>query len=135
MDVHSWHPRPVETAVLAGCAVLAAALALVADPAGRVLFAVAAVGLAAVVTTDLLVRPRLAAGPAGVEVRTLATRRRLPWAALERIAVDEHTRRGLTARTLELEAAGELIVLSKRTLGEDPRDVADTLAKLRYTSP
>ena len=130
-----WAPRPVETATAAAGAVLAAALAVVADPAGRVLFAVAAVGLLALVAADLLVRPRLAADADGVQVRTLAARRRLPWSALERVDVDERSRYGLTARTLELDAGGTLVVLGRRTLGSDPRDVADALARIRYTSP
>lgn len=128
----SWSPRTVETATAAGCGAVALALALIADPMGRVLFGVAAVGLLLLAATDLLLRPRLAADPAGLQVRTLTTRRRLPWPAVERIDVDEHARYGLTARTLELEAGGELIVLGKRALGQDPRDVADALARIRY---
>lgn len=128
----SWHPRTVETAVAATCGVLALGLALVADPMGRVLFAVAGVGLLLLAAADLLLRPRLAADRAGLLVRTLTTSRRLPWSAVERVAVDEHSRYGLTARTLEVESDGELIVLGKRSLGEDPRDVADALARIRY---
>jgi len=129
-----WFPRPVETVAAAAGAVLALLLAVVADPAGQVLFAVAAAGLAAVAAADLLLRPRLAADPEGVQVRTLTARRRMPWSAVERIDVDEHDRYGLTARTLELETAGMLIVLGRRALGADPREVADTLARIRYTN-
>jgi hypothetical protein len=128
-----WSPRPVETASAAAGAVVAVLLALVADPAGRVLALVAAVGLAALTAADLLLRPRLTAEPAGIRLRTLAVRRRLPWSAVERVDVDERTRYGLTARTLELEAGGALVVLGRRALGEDPRDVADALARIRYT--
>ncbi len=128
----SWYPRTVETAAAAACGVLALLLALVADPMGRVLFAVAGVGLLLLAAADVLLRPRLAADPAGLRVRTLTTSRRLPWSAVERVAVDEHNRYGLTARTLEVESDGELIVLGKRSLGQDPRDVADTLARIRY---
>ena len=128
-----WSPRPLETAVaiLAGLVVLL--LALLADPAGRLLLGVAALGLLVLGAADLLLRPRLAADPAGVQVRTLASRHRLPWSAVERVDVDEHTRYGLTSRTLELEAGELLVVLGKRALGADPRDVADTLARIRYT--
>jgi hypothetical protein len=128
----SWSPRWVETAVAAGCGVLALLVALVADPVGRILFGIAALGLLLLAASDLLLRPRLAAGPTGLQVRTLTSSRRLPWPEVERVEVDEHTRYGLTARTLELESDGELIVLGKRTLGQDPRDVADTLARIRY---
>lgn len=128
----SWSPRTVETAAAAVCGMLALLLALVADPMGRVLFAVAGTGLLVLAAADLLLRPRLAADPAGLRVRTLTTSRRLPWSAVERVAVDEHNRYGLVARTLEVESDGELIVLGKRSLGEDPRDVADALARIRY---
>jgi hypothetical protein len=128
-----WAPRPAETAAAAGGAVIALALAAVADAPGRVLFGVAAVGLLALVAVDLVLRPRLAADAGGVRVRTLTVRRRLPWSALERVDVDERSRYGLTARTLELDAGDTLVVLGRRTLGTDPRDVADALAKIRYT--
>jgi hypothetical protein len=129
-----WSPRPAETAVaiLAGLVVLL--LALLADPAGRLLLGVAAFGLLAIGAADLLLRPRLAADRAGVQVRTLASRHRLPWSAIRRVDVDEHTRYGLTSRALELEAGELFVVLGKRTLGADPRDVADTLARIRYTA-
>jgi Bacterial PH domain len=129
-----WFPRPVETAVAAGGVVAALLLAAAADPAGRVLFGVAALGLLGLVATDLLLRPRLAADETGVRVRTLAVRRRLPWSALQRVDVDERSRHGLTTRTLELDAGDTLIVLSRRALGTDPRDVADALARIRYTN-
>ena len=133
-DLAQWSPRPVETAVaiLAGLVVLL--LALLADPGGRLLLGVAALGLLAVGVADVLLRPRLAADRAGIRVRTLASRHHLPWSAIGRVEVDEHTRYGLTSRTLELEAGELFVVLSKRTLGADPRDVADTLARLRYTA-
>ena len=131
-DLAKWSPRPAGTAVaiLAGLVVLL--LALLADPAGRLLLGLAALGLLAVGVADLLLRPRLAADRTGVQVRTLASRHRLPWSAIQRVAVDEHTRYGLTSRTLELEAGELFVVLGKRALGADPRDVADTLARIRY---
>ena len=133
-DLAQWSPRPVETAVaiLAGLVVLL--LALLADPGGRLLLGVAALGLLALGVADVLLRPRLAADRAGIRVRTLVSRHHLPWSAIGRVEVDEHTRYGLTSRTLELEAGELFVVLGKRTLGADPRDVADTLARLRYTA-
>ena len=133
-DPAQWSPRPVETAlaILAGLVVLL--LAVLADPAGRLLLGVAAVGLLTVGTADLLLRPRLSADRAGIQIRTLASRYRLPWSAIGRVKVDEHTRYGLTSRTLELEAGELFVVLGKRTLGADPRDVADVLARIRYTA-
>src|SRR3954452_396000 len=131
----AWSPRPLETAValLGGLVVLL--LAVLADPAGRLLLGVAALGLLVLGAADLVLRPRLAAAPAGVQVRTLASRHRLPWSAVDRVEVEEHTRYGLTSRTLELESGELLVVLGKRTLGADPRDVADALARIRYAAP
>ena len=129
-----WSPRPAETAAAAGGAVVALVLAAGADPAGRVLFGLAAIGLLALTVVDLLLRPRLSADPDGLRVRTLAVRRRLPWSALHRVVVDERSRYGLTARTLELDAGDTLVVLGRRALGTDPRDVADALARIRYTN-
>jgi Bacterial PH domain len=128
----AWSPRPIETAAILAAGLVVLILAALADPAGRLLLGVAGLGLLAVATTDLLLRPRLTADAAGIQVRTLATRHRLPWSALRRVEVDEHSRYGLMSRTLELEAGELLVVLGRRTLGADPRDVADALARIRY---
>ncbi|HEV7657002.1 MAG TPA: PH domain-containing protein [Mycobacteriales bacterium] len=130
----AWAPRPGETALalFGGLAILL--LAALADPAGRLLLGVAALGLFVLAAADLLLRPRLAADPTGVQVRTLISRHRLPWSAIQRVEIDEHTRYGLTSRTLELESGELLVILGKRTLGADPRDVADTLARIRYAA-
>jgi hypothetical protein len=130
-----WSPRPVETALAAGGGVVALLLASVSDPAGRVLLGVAGVFLLLLTATDLLVRPRLAADPAGLRLRTLSVRRDLPWSQVERVVVDERRRRGLVARTLEVDAGDTLVVLGRRSLGADPREVADAIAKIRYTAP
>ena len=104
---------------------------MTADPAGRLLFGAAAAGFAALAVVDLLLRPRLKADAYGLELRTLAVRRRLPWSAVLRVGVDERTRYGLTARTLEIDAGDTLVVLGRRSLGADPRDVAGALARIR----
>jgi hypothetical protein len=77
---------------------------------------------------DALVRPRLAAGPDGVVVRSLAGRRHMPWAGL-RARVRETRRFGVRTRALELDTAagpddeGLLVVLTRRDLAADPDDV------------
>jgi hypothetical protein len=126
-----WAPRPAETGLAALGAVVAAVLAVTSDPAGRLLFGVAAVCLAALVLADVLLRPRLRADADAVEVRTVALRRRLPWSTVQRVKVDERSRYGLVSRTLELEAGDTLVVLGRRSLGADPRDVAEALRELR----
>jgi hypothetical protein len=126
-----WAPRTADTAAAGAVAAIALGLAATADPAGRLLFGLLAVWLAGVVAADLLLRPRLRADPTGVELRTLSTRRRLDWSDVRRIAVDERARYGLTARTLEVDAGDTLVLLGRRSLGTDPRDVADALQAIR----
>jgi Bacterial PH domain len=126
-----WAPRPVETATAAVSALIAVALAVTSDSAGQLLFGIGAVCLAGLVAADLVLRPRLRADENTVEVRTLAVRRRLPWSAVQRVRVDEHSRYGLLSRTLEVDTGDALVVLGRRSLGADPRDVAEALRQLR----
>ncbi len=130
-----WSPRGGETAALA---VVAAGLALsvvLLDAPGRVLVGTAAFLLLLVVTHDVLTRPRLRAGPDGVEVGTWTGRRHLPWPLL-RVRVRISRRLGVSSRTLELDTAagpdddGVLMVLGRRDLGADPEEVARALRAL-----
>ena len=106
------------------------------DPLGRVLVGAAAVLLLALAARDRLLRPRLAAGPAGVAVRRLSGTTELPWARLQ-VRVRDTRRWGLRSRLLELDTAagpdddGELVLLGRRDLGADPGDVAQALRALR----
>jgi hypothetical protein len=134
-----WSPRTGETAALA---VVGAGLALslvFLDAAGRVLVGTGAVLLLGLAARDLLARPRLFAGPDGVDVRTLTGRRHLPWPGL-RVRVRETRRLGFRGRTLELDTArgtddpGVLVVLARRDLGADPEKVARALRELDPTS-
>jgi hypothetical protein len=108
---------------------------LVVDATGRVLVGGAAVLVLAVAVRDVVARPRLTAGPDGVDVRTGLTRRHLPWPGL-RVRVRETRRWGVRGRTLELDTvggpddAGLLVVLGRRDLGADPQEVARALQEL-----
>jgi Bacterial PH domain len=126
-----WTPRPSETWAAAGAAVVTAGVAVTLDPAGRLLLALAAALLAWIAGTDLVLRPRLRADAGGIEVRTLSFRRALSWAEVSRVRVDERSRYGRSARTLEVDAGDTLVLLSRRALGADPREVADALAAIR----
>jgi hypothetical protein len=123
-------------------AVLGLGLALAVvflDAAGRVLVGAGALLLVALAVRDLLTRPRLAAGPDGVDVRGLTGGTHLPWARL-RVRVRETRRFGMRGRTLELDTAsgpdddGLLVVLGRRDLGADPDDVARALRSLDPTA-
>ena len=130
-----WSPRAGETAAL-GAIGLGLALAVVAvDTAGRLLVGGAALLVLGLAARDLLLRPRLSAGPAGVVVRTVGGRTVVPWPDL-RIHVRRTRRVGVGNRVLELDTAsgpddtGLLILLSRRELGADPEEVARALRDL-----
>ena len=135
-----WSPRGGETAALAAVAIGLALSVVLLDAAGRVLVGTAAVLLLLVVAHDLRTRPRLHAGPDGVDVRTWTGRRHLPWPVL-RVRVRVTRRLGISSRTLELDTAagldddGVLVVLGRRDLGADPELVARTLRELDPTRP
>jgi hypothetical protein len=129
-----WSPRSGETAGLAAVAVVLAAALLVLDAPGRVLVGAAVVLLVVVVAHDLWARPRLRAGPDGVDVHTWTGRRHIPW-PLVRVQVRVMRRFGVRGRTLELDVAdgpddGVLLVLGRRDLGADPEEVARVLQAL-----
>ena len=131
-----WSPRTGETAVLAATGAVLGLATVVLDPLGRVLVGAAAVLLLALSARDRLLRPRLAAGPAGVAVRRLGGVAELPWGRLQ-VRVRDTRRWGLRSRLLELDTAagpdddGDLVLLGRRDLGADPGDVARVLRDLR----
>jgi hypothetical protein len=127
-----WSPPALVPAGLTAAGVALGAVTLLLDAPGRVLVGGAAALLLLMAGRAALLRPRLAAGPEGVEVRTLTGRQLLPWTLL-RIRVRSARRWGTTVRTLELETTGVddddglLVVLGRWDLGADPRDVARDL--------
>ncbi len=131
-----WSPRPVGAVATGVTGLALAATVLLVDAPGRVLVGGAAVLLVGLAVRDLAARPRLAAGPGGIVVRTGLGSRRLPWHGL-RVRVRESRRFGVRSRALELDTAsgaddeGVLVVLGRRDLGEDPGRVARALEELR----
>jgi hypothetical protein len=130
-----WSPRPAETVALAAVGLGLALAVLVLDAPGRVLVGGGAVLLLALAARDLLARPRLSAGPDGIDVRGWVGGHHLPWPGL-RVRVRETRRLGIRGRTLELDSAagpdddGVLVVLGRRDLGADPEQVAQELRAL-----
>ena len=133
-----WSPRAGETAALVAVALGLALALVVLDAPGRVLVGAGALLLLALAARDLVARPRLTAGPDGIDVRTWTRRRHLPWSGL-RVRVRESRRLGMRSRTLELDTAagpdddGVLVVLGRRDLGADPERVARELLALDPT--
>ncbi|HET6392155.1 MAG TPA: PH domain-containing protein [Blastococcus sp.] len=134
-----WSPRAGETAALVVLGVGLALAAVFLDAAGRVLVGGGALLVLALAVRDVLTRPRLAAGPDGVDVRGLTGGVHLPWARL-RVRVGETRRLGMRSRTLELDTAagpdddGRLVVLGRHDLGADPDEVARALRALHPTA-
>ena len=133
-----WSPRAGETAALVAVALGLTLALVVLDAPGRVLVGAGALLLLGLALRDLVARPRLTAGPDGVDVRTWTRRRHLPWSGL-RVRVRESRRLGVRSRTLELDTAagpdddGVLVVLGRRDLGADPEQVARELRALDPT--
>jgi hypothetical protein len=135
----SWGTRTADiTVATLGGLLFALGAWAVPEPPGRILLSCGAALLFGLAARDLALRPRLIAGPDGVDVRRLEGRVHLPWPEL-RVQVRESRRLGLRIRTLELDTAkgpdddGQLVVLGRRDLGADPDDVARRLTDLDPT--
>jgi hypothetical protein len=134
-----WSPRPAQTVVLGLLGLALALTVLLLDTPGRVLVGTAALLVLLLAARDLVARPRLSAGPEGVQVRSWTARRHLPWRLL-RIRVRSSRRLGVTSRALELDTAagpddeGVLVLLGRRDHGADPEEVARALRALDPTA-
>jgi hypothetical protein len=133
----SWSPAPalVGTAWALGAGMAAWSVFGGNNPAGRLLIAIAAVGLAVFALFGTVARPRLAADTEGIVVRRLFGGRRWPWHAV-RVRVTSTRRFGRDVSLLELDGhdddgAETLVVLGWLDLGTEPREVADVLRALR----
>jgi hypothetical protein len=130
-----WSPPRTQVVVLLLTGLGLALAAVYLDAAGRVLVGTAALLALVLALRDGLVRPRLSAGPDGVQVRTWTAQKHLPWRRLQ-VRVRSTRRLGLRGTALELDTAagpddeGVLVVLGRRDLGADPEDVARALRAL-----
>lgn len=139
--VREWSPA----AGLVACGWIAAAAAAGwcvaltlsgSDPAGRLLAAVAAVGLVVACTFGSRARPRLRADADGITVRGLLRPRHHPWPFVQDIRLLRVRRWGRESSLLEIDtvdaSGGEhLIVLGRLDLDADPEDVMPQLLALR----
>jgi hypothetical protein len=90
-----------------------------------------AVVLAVYAARDLIAPVRLAADHEGVTVVTgYARRRRLSWAEVERVRIDEHTRLGLRTEMLEIDAGDAIYLFSTYDLNAPCSDVAEALLEI-----
>ena len=135
MEADRWRVPPVLPAVkLGGAAALVLLAVFVArhDRLGLTLAVAAALFLTVWGVRDVIAAVRLSADAEGVTVVSgYAGRRRLSWAAIERIAVDTRTRRRLRSETLELDTGEAIHLFSRWDLGAQPDEVAERLEEIR----
>ena len=127
MTVQAGPGRPASLALLA-LAVALAVLAAGADVVGTLLCAPAAAAALGLGLRDLLLVPVLQADTAGLQVVVGLRRRTLAWddVAVLRTVTDRR------AVLLEVELDDdEVLLLSRRRLGRDPREVLEKLERLR----
>jgi hypothetical protein len=118
---------------LAGLLMALACVLIAADPPGRILSAVAALGLLLFAAGSWRARPRLAITGDGLVyrgwLRTVTLRR----ADIELIRITEFRRLGRKVRLLEIDTVeSQLIVLSRWDLGGEPLQVLDALTDAGY---
>lgn len=133
---HAWGPKPALLVFAGAGAVAALVLAvLAAEPAGRLLFAVATIGLAAAAVGGVRARPRLVADPAGLTIRGWRGPRRLTWDQVAQWEVVTLHRLGRRVPVLELTVREgdreRLVLFGRMELDADPVDVLEVLRRTR----
>ncbi len=124
---------PRLTAVRVGGVVVFVLFALVfgSDPGTVAVCGIAALTLGGYALRDLVAPHRLIADPAGLTlVSGYLGRRRLSWAEIERVRMDERRRLGVRSELLEVDTGDHLHLLSGYDLGVPVRDAVVALAAL-----
>jgi len=132
----SWGPRPVAIALIGvgGLLMALACLVLADDIPGRILTAVAAVGLLVFALGSWRARPRLALTDEGLVYRGWWRTRALRRPDIAAIRITEFRRLGRKSQLLEIDTSDDsLLVLSRWDLGGDPLTVLDALTEAGYT--
>jgi hypothetical protein len=105
-----------------------AALGIGSDGGGRLLAAIAVLGLLSASGWVLIGGPALRADASGLRIRGLVRSRTLEWASIESIGADRRRR----VRAVELEVEGALITVPAGLLGgAGPAGVASELRRIR----
>lgn len=129
-----WRVNTGLTALKSAGAVLflVAGLVLAANPVGVAMGVLAAAALGAFALRDVIAPIRLTADPAGLTVVSgYAGRRRLAWADVERIRVDQRRRLGTRTQLLEIDSSDTLHLFSGYELCAPVADVAALLTAMR----
>lgn len=119
--------------VVGAIAFLAGGLVLAdGDPVRLALAVISAIALAAWAARDVVAPVRLAADAYGVTVIAgFAGRRRLAWRKIEKITLDQRSRRGLRSEILEIDTGESLHLFSRYDLDAPPEEVVATLLAAR----
>ena len=131
----AWGPRPVAIVVIGfgGILMALACLMLADDVPGRILTAVAAVGLLIFALGSWRARPRLALTDEGVVYRGWWRTRTLGPEDIATIRITEFRRLGRKAQLLQIDTSDDsLHVLTRWHLGGDPLPVLDALTEAGY---
>ena len=138
MDNRRWGPRPAGIAAVgvAGILMAVGCVTVAVDPPGRILTAIAAIGLLVFAAGSWRARPRLAITADGLVYRGWFRTVTLRRDDIELIRITEFRRVGRTVRLLEIDThAPPLIVLNRWDLGGDPLTVLDALTEAGYARP
>lgn len=110
-----------------------ASVTLVTDPPGRVLVGIAGAGLLLFAGATWRARPKLAITPTGLVMRGWFQTQVLQHDDIKIIRITEFRRFGRRVRFLEVETAGDSLVLFSRwDLGTEPLEVLDALTDAGY---
>jgi len=139
VDNPGWGPSSVGIVGvgLAGFLMAVASATIAADPPGRLLGTVAAVGLLVFAAGSWRARPRLAITAAGLAYRGWFRTVNIRSGDIELIRITEFRRLGRRVQLLEIDVDrggddSQLIVLSRWDLGGDPLGVLDALTDAGY---
>ncbi len=118
---------------LAGILMAVGSATFAADPAGRMLTGIAAIGLLVFAAGSWRSSPRLTITPDGLLYRGWMRTMTLRRADIDLIRITEFRRWGRQVRLLEIDTVnGGLFVLSRWDLGGDPLDALDVLTEAGY---
>ncbi|BBY23749.1 hypothetical protein MSTO_39540 [Mycobacterium stomatepiae] len=135
MQQTQWEPRAAGVAGcgLGGLFMAIASVTLVTDPPGRVLVGIAGAGLLLFAGATWRARPKLAITPTGLVMRGWFQTQVLQHDDIKIIRITEFRRFGRRVRFLEVETAGDSLVLFSRwDLGTEPLEVLDALTDAGY---
>ncbi len=135
MQQTEWSPPTAGIAAcgIAGLTLAIGAVTLITDPPGRVLAAIAGVGLLVFASLSWRARPKLAINNDGLVTRGLVGTQLLRRDDITLIRITEFRRLARKVRLLEIDTTDDrLLVFTRWDLGTDPLHVLDALTDAGY---